>query len=106
MDMITILLGAFAVALVACAIVCIIALQLFPWFRSGERKEGNFRPDQSTGTYKVDLAKKGSKSAKKVSIRASTSELPLVGGPALLLAIMAAVAVTAFWLNLSMDDWI
>lgn len=106
MDMITIQLGAIPIALVTCAILCVIALHLFPWFRSGERKEGNFRPDQSTGTCKIDLAKKGNKGAKKVSIRVSTSELPLVGGPALLLAILAGVAVTAFWLNLSSDDWI
>jgi UDP-N-acetylmuramyl pentapeptide phosphotransferase/UDP-N-acetylglucosamine-1-phosphate transferase len=104
MDMTTtILLAAFAVALVACAIFCIIALQLFPWFRSGERKEGNFRPDQSTGTYKIGPAKQG---GKRVTIRVSSNELPLVGGPALLLATLAGVAVTAFWLNLSMDDWI
>jgi UDP-N-acetylmuramyl pentapeptide phosphotransferase/UDP-N-acetylglucosamine-1-phosphate transferase len=99
-----IFLGAFAVAVVACAIACIIALQLFPWFRSGERKEGNFRPDQSTGTYQVDPAKKG-KAVKKASVRISSSELPLVGGPALLVATLAGVAAAAFWLNLSWDEW-
>src|SRR5262249_28780583 len=68
-----------------------------------ERKEGNFRPDQSTGTYKLDQARRG---AKKVSLRISSNELPLVGGPALLLATLAGIAVTGFWLNLSFDDMI
>ncbi len=103
-DQITILLGAFAVAVVVCAIACVVALQLFPWFRSGERKEGNFRPDQSTGTYKVDPAKDTKKGAKKVNLRVSSNELPLVGGPALLVATAAGVVVSAFWLDLSSDE--
>ncbi len=51
-------LGAFIAAVLICALFCAVALALFPWFRSGERKEGNFKADQSTGGFRFDPNKK------------------------------------------------
>lgn len=101
--MISMLLAAVAVALVVSAIGCVAAVRLFPWFRSGERKEGNFRPDQSTGSFRVD-SRKGVLRVR--SARAGSSELPLVGGPAIILAILAAGIVTGIILNLNRDQWL
>ena len=33
-------LGAFLTAALLCALFCALAWAVFPWFRSGERKEG------------------------------------------------------------------
>lgn len=100
--MIQMLLGAFVVAAVVCAVACAVALQVFPWFRSGERKEGNFRPDQSAGGYSFDAKKK---ELKRQPFRVSASELPLVGGVAMILASVVAGGGVAFWLNLSDSEW-
>ncbi len=96
-------LGAFGVAAIICALCCAIALALFPWFRSGERKEGNFKADQSTGGFRFDPKQK---EMKKASFRVSTSELPLVGGPALVFATIAASLGFAFWLGLDPPEWL
>jgi UDP-N-acetylmuramyl pentapeptide phosphotransferase/UDP-N-acetylglucosamine-1-phosphate transferase len=96
-------LGAFATAALLCALFCALAWALFPWFRSGERKEGNFKADQSTGGFRFDSKKK---ELKKQPFRVSSSELPLVGGPALVLATMAASLGFAFWLGLDTPEWL
>jgi UDP-N-acetylmuramyl pentapeptide phosphotransferase/UDP-N-acetylglucosamine-1-phosphate transferase len=96
-------LGAFGVAAIICALCCAIALALFPWFRSGERKEGNFKADQSTGGFRFDPKQK---EMKKASFRVSASELPLVGGPALVFATIAASLGFAFWLGLDPPEWL
>ncbi len=96
------LLAAVVVALVACVVACALALRLFPWFRSGERKEGHFRPDQSTGSFRIDTRKD------VPTLRAGTdnsNELPLVGGVAMILAITAAGIATGVMLNLTLDQW-
>jgi UDP-N-acetylmuramyl pentapeptide phosphotransferase/UDP-N-acetylglucosamine-1-phosphate transferase len=96
-------LGAFLVAAILCALCCGMALALFPWFRSGERKEGNFKADQSTGGFRFDPKKK---ELKKQPFRVSASELPLVGGPSLLFATVAASLGFAFWLGLDTPEWL
>src|SRR5579863_5965834 len=48
-SVISMLLAALALGLVLSVVCCALALLLFPWFRSGERKPGAFRPDESTG---------------------------------------------------------
>jgi UDP-N-acetylmuramyl pentapeptide phosphotransferase/UDP-N-acetylglucosamine-1-phosphate transferase len=96
-------LGAFLTAALLCALFCAVAWGLFPWFRSGERKEGNFKADQSTGGFRFDHKKK---ELKKQPFRVSSSELPLVGGPALLLATVAASLGFAFWLGLDPPEWL
>ena len=100
--MMSMLIAAVVVALIVSAIACLIALRLFPWFRSGERKEGHFRPDQSTGSFRVD-ARKGVLRVR--STRAGSSELPLVGGPAIILGIVAASIVAGILLHLNSEQW-
>jgi UDP-N-acetylmuramyl pentapeptide phosphotransferase/UDP-N-acetylglucosamine-1-phosphate transferase len=97
---IAIFLGVLLVAFVTSALACFIAMVLFPWFRSGERKEGAFRPDQSTGSYRIHTGKH------KVRIaRAGSSELPAVGGPAIIAGVIAATVVAALNLNLGVVQW-
>jgi len=97
-----ILLLALAVALVTSLVVCAIVLQIFPWFRSGERKAGHFRPDESSGNFRVDTVKRG---GKQVKLRISSNELPLVGGWAMIIAILGASIGAGLWLGLDMDGW-
>lgn len=99
--MVYMLLGAFVVAFVVSFILCVIALVLFPWFRSGERKPGNFRPDQSTGKFQVDLKKDG----KVRRVRAGSMELPLVGGVAMIAAVLAGCIAVGIALNFTMSQW-
>ncbi len=104
--MIVLLLSAFGAALIVSALACLVALQLFPWFRSGERKAGDFRPDQSAG---------GSSSGQQIEVvngaarrgraRVRSSELPLVGGVAMVIAVVAGSAVAAYLLNFSLFAW-
>jgi len=101
--MVSTLLIAIAVAFVASLLLSAIALKLFPWFRSGERKEGHFRPDQSTGSFRV-VMDKGGEQVKK--IRVSSRELPLVGGPAMVIAIMVAAIGTGVFIGLTSDQWL
>ncbi len=96
-------LGAFVTAALLCALFCALAWAVFPWFRSGERKEGNFKADQSTGGFRFDPKKK---ELKKQPFRVSSSELPLVGGPALVFATIAASLGFAFWLGLDTPEWL
>ncbi|HEV7127894.1 MAG TPA: hypothetical protein VGN32_10675, partial [Ktedonobacterales bacterium] len=93
--MISMLLVALALGLVLSVVCCAVALGVFPWFRSGERKPGAFRPDQSTGkSSAVVVARRG----KRGGI-ARSSELPLVGGAAMIVAIVLAVIITVILLN-------
>jgi UDP-N-acetylmuramyl pentapeptide phosphotransferase/UDP-N-acetylglucosamine-1-phosphate transferase len=96
------LLAAMGIAFVVSAITSLIALTVFPWFRSGERKEGHFRPDQSTGSFRVDT-RRGKVRVR--SIRPGSHELPLVGGPAMVLAVLVAGVVAGIMLNLTDDQW-
>lgn len=104
--MIPMLLGSLVVALVVTALSSALLLALFPRFRSGERKEGHFRPDQSTGSYRVEL-RQGTDGQQKVkSIRpASATELPIVGGVAMLIGVTAATIGVAFWLGFNDMQW-
>src|SRR5258708_8964237 len=96
------LLGAVLIAFVASVIACVLALGLCPRFRSGERTEGHFRPDQSSGAYHVDASKGVHKLTAE---RASSSELPLVGGAAMIVGIVAASVTTGFLVRLSLPQW-
>ncbi|HEU5344464.1 MAG TPA: hypothetical protein VFU60_08985 [Ktedonobacterales bacterium] len=98
------LLGAFAIALLASAFFCLLALGLFPWFRSGERKPGDFRPDQSAGSGSYQIEVRRGRAKPKV-VRARSSELPLVGGVAMLLGIILACVASGFFLGLTSDQW-
>jgi UDP-N-acetylmuramyl pentapeptide phosphotransferase/UDP-N-acetylglucosamine-1-phosphate transferase len=100
---ISMLLLAFAVGLATSAIVCGIALALFPWFRSGERKAGHFRHDESSGSFRVDTVKRGRKGAK---LRVGSNELPLVGGPAMMVAVAVASIAAGVWIGLDGNGWI
>jgi UDP-N-acetylmuramyl pentapeptide phosphotransferase/UDP-N-acetylglucosamine-1-phosphate transferase len=78
----------FLLCVITSFLLCNVARALFPKFRSGEHKPGTHRPDLPTGGREI----------KRV-------ELPLVGGPAFMLAI-AGIGVTAgFLLNFSQDQW-
>ena len=98
------LLGAFGMALLASALFCLLALGLFPWFRSGERKPGDFRPDQSAGSGSFQIEVRRGRAKPRV-VRARSSELPLVGGVAMLLGIVLACILTGMLLNLDTDQW-
>lgn len=99
--MVPLLISAVLVSLGVSALVCLIALRFFAWFRSGERKEGHFRPDQSTGSYRIE---KGKGLLKQAS-RGSSNELPLVGGPAIMIGIVAAAVVAAIMHDLNRTQW-
>src|SRR5579863_9631173 len=71
-------------------ILCWIAKFLFPRFRSGEFKPGPYRPDLQPN-------------AKGPEIR--TIELPLVGGPAFILAIIATGIGAGFVFKLNAGQW-
>jgi UDP-N-acetylmuramyl pentapeptide phosphotransferase/UDP-N-acetylglucosamine-1-phosphate transferase len=95
-------LGAFLVALVASIVACALALALFPWFRSGERKEDVYRTGESTGGYAVEHGWHGKK---RRVLHVSSAELPLGGGVAMLAAIAVACLGFAFWLGFNLDQW-
>ena len=103
--MIVMLLGGFGIAFAASAIICLLALRLFPWFRSGERKPGDFKPDESTGSGSFQIEVRRWRARPKV-VRARSSELPLVGGVAMILAIIIASVVTGMLLNLDGSQWL
>jgi UDP-N-acetylmuramyl pentapeptide phosphotransferase/UDP-N-acetylglucosamine-1-phosphate transferase len=90
------LVAAFGLSLVTCA----LALLLFPWFRSGERKPG--APDQSTGGFRA-VVRRGRRGKRTWMVR--SSELPLVGGAAMLIAIAIAVVGVGLFLNLDFAQW-
>ena len=100
--MIQMLLSTTGVAFIVAAIGSLVGLALFPWFRSGEKKEGHFRPDQSTGSYRVEKGR-GLRRA-RVAL-ASTSELPIIGGPAMLLGVAVAGVAAGFALGFGFEQW-
>ncbi|HYK85712.1 MAG TPA: hypothetical protein VEV19_10115, partial [Ktedonobacteraceae bacterium] len=81
---------------IACAtlssLLCYIAKLLFPRFRSGEFKPGPHRSD-----LRSDLPASGRE--------IKTIELPLVGGPAFILALIITGIATGFLLKFSFDQW-
>ncbi len=95
------LVGAFILALLLCG----IALRLAPNFRSGERKEGFFRADQSLGSSDaVGNSKSNSKESKRR--RPSSSELPLVGSRGMIPAMVLAGAGTGWLLGFAASQWL
>lgn len=89
------LLVSFGVSVIACG----IALRLFPHFRSGERKEGLFRADQSVGSSGALVLPNGRR-------RPSSAELPLVGSRGMLPAILIGGAVTGWLMGFDMQQWV
>lgn len=81
---------------VACAtisfLLCYAAKSLFPRFRSGEFKPGPHRSD-----IRSDLPASGRD--------IKTIELPLVGGPAMILALMLTAIAAGFFLNFARGQW-
>ncbi len=67
---------------------CGIAMLLFPKFRSGEHKPGTHRADLLAGGREI-----------------KTIELPLVGGPAFMLAIVCTGIFAAYLLDFTTDQW-
>ncbi len=97
-------LSVLLIAFITSALACFVAMKAFPHFRSGERKQGAFRADQSTGSYRIE-AQKGPQKGKVRLARAESNELPAVGGPAMLLAITVATVVAAYELGLGAVQW-
>ncbi len=81
---------------VACATIslflCFIARLLFPRFRSGEFKPGPYRSD-----IRADLPAGGRE--------IKTMELPLVGGPAFILALVLTGIAAGYLLHFKHDQW-
>ncbi len=106
-DTSVVILFGFIAAFVVSLLVCLIALHLFPRFRSGEHKPGVFRPDQSTGSFRFDLSSSNRRVEQPAGGReVSALELPLVGGPAMAIAAIAASVITGWLLNISTDQWV
>ncbi len=104
---ILLLLG-FIIAAALSLVLCLVARQLFPRFRSGEHKPGVFRPDQSTGSLRLDISSSGRRVEQPAGGRdVPAMELPLVGGPAITIAAIGASLLTAWILRdqLSYDQW-
>src|SRR5579885_896371 len=102
---IMLLLG-FIAALALSLLFCLLARRLFPRFRSGEHKPGVFRPDQSTGSLRLDMNSKGRQVDQPAGGRVIPAmELPLVGGPAMAIAAICASVFTGLILHISLDDW-
>lgn len=82
---------------ISCAVLstllCFAAKTLFPRFRSGEFKPGPHRSD-----LRSDLPASGRE--------IKTIELPLVGGPAFVLALTVVGIVAGFFLKFTYDQWI
>src|SRR6266700_7394525 len=77
---------------IACTAVsllfCSIAKALFPKFRSGEFKPGPHRSDLPAGGREI-----------------KTMELPLVGGPAFILALVLTGIAAGYLLHFKHDQW-
>src|SRR6266702_848588 len=88
---------ALCLTFITCAaiswLLCLAARKLFPWFRSGEFKPGMHRSDLRT-----DLPASGRE--------IKTIELPLVGGPALILALLLTGITVGFLLKFTINQWI
>src|SRR5574340_85314 len=96
---------AFGVACLASAIISLLAMLLFPWFRSGERKPGAFRPDESSGSGSFQIEVRRGRSKPRV-VRARSRELPLLGGIAMVAAICVASVVGGNLLGLDGSQWL
>lgn len=92
------LMGTFVLTLIGCG----IALRLSPHFRSGERKVGFFRAEQSTGN---GSSANGSV-ATKLGRRVSSSELPLVGSRGMIPGMLLAGAGTGWLLRFTTNQWL
>ena len=79
----------FLICAIASFLLCRLAKVLFPKFRSGEHKPGTHRPDLPLGGREI-----------------KTIELPLVGGPSFILAIVMIGIGVAYFLQFSQDQWI
>ncbi len=86
------LLLIFVVCAAISFLLCYAAKSLFPRFRSGEFKPGPHRSD-----IRSDLPASGRD--------IKTIELPLVGGPAMILALMVTAIAAGFFLHFSRDQW-
>jgi len=83
------LLVIFIICALASLLLCGLAKSLFPKFRSGEHKPGIHRPDLPAGGREI-----------------KTIELPLVGGPAFTIAMIATGIGAAYFLHFSKDQWV
>lgn len=92
-------------AIVASAFICLLALLLFPWFRSGEHKPGAFRPDESSGSDSFQIEVRRGRAKPRV-VRARSRELPLLGGVAMVFAICVASVVGAQLAGLNSSQWL
>ncbi len=79
----------FVTCAMASLAFCGIAKTLFPKFRSGEHKPG---------THRLDLLPTAGREVKSI-------ELPLVGGPAFTLALVATGIAAGYFLKFSADQW-
>src|SRR6266851_1606786 len=86
--MIILFLLIFITCGVASLILCGIAKTLFPKFRSGEHKPDTL-PDLLAGDGQ----------------EIKTTKLPLVGGPAFIIAIIVTGIATAYLLDFNPDQW-
>src|SRR5579863_280344 len=82
------LLLIFLACTVLSILLCSLAMKLFPKFRSGEYKRGPHRPDISLNGQEI-----------------KTIELPLVGGPALILSLVLTGILSGYLLNFTSDQW-
>ncbi len=89
------LLVALVGSFLASVILCGIALKFFPNFRSGERKEGVFRPDQSLGASASTNGKR----------KPPSHELPLVGSRGMVPAMLIAGGVTGWLMGFDLQQW-
>ena len=88
MNPIWLLLLFFIICAAASFLLSGVAKTLFPKFRSGEHKPGTHRPDLPAGGREI-----------------KTIELPLVGGPAMALAIIGAGIGAGYLLHFNYDQW-
>ncbi|GAC1449085.1 MAG: hypothetical protein PVSMB4_06970 [Ktedonobacterales bacterium] len=100
--MVSMLLVALVVGLCLSILLCALALGFFPWFRSGERKPGAFRPDQSSGNSSAVVVR-GKRGGRARVVR--SSELPLVGGVAMIGAVIVAAIGTGVFLDFDLPQW-
>jgi UDP-N-acetylmuramyl pentapeptide phosphotransferase/UDP-N-acetylglucosamine-1-phosphate transferase len=91
----------FLLIFITCAalslLLCYVAKTLFPRFRSGEFKPGLHRADLQPGFHRSDLPASGRE--------IKTIELPLVGGPAIILSLITTGIAAGFLLKFHQDQW-
>ena len=91
----------FLLIFITCAalslLLCYVAKTLFPRFRSGEFKPGLHRADLQPGFHRSDLPASGRE--------IKTIELPLVGGPAIILSLLTTGIAAGFLLKFHQDQW-